>query len=704
MSKILFIDCETTDVTPLSGQIIELAGVVAEVDLVNLNLKVLDQFTTLVKNRGTWDERIQRLTGITELDLQKAPALMVCQEQWANWLEPWLAECGFICGHSVDFDLRFLQAESWLLPDAAKVIDTLPISKVLFTYLSAVNLETLVAKLDLTNFFTRSEHLVQLQFTTAHRAVYDTWCAVALLEKILHTLASQPFHQVFYQFIIRELLFLPIQFYSSGPADTQITATKNSELEPVVNQTVVKINLLGQVLPEPISERLERVCSQLNQSAVTTLVSWLSEPWDSSLKLTLAGLYTSIIYRQSGCCRHFKIHTHTLADRIFVDCLLTWAERQLPRLANLDNSQTVAVVDRLESVLWQVKYFLEEVYDIGELIYLLEIYQQLNLPETVDIQQQITKILASYDFFLLSIEPFWALNRYEYSYKPWQMLAEEKIIQQKLTTLIENLQDLNLEVGTAHHPVELEILQRIQQRVAKLRILSWQQELVLRLEQQRLVIAKPTQFSVTEITQALTRVPNLQIHTYLPWIELTWLWDWLALPDSLKSQVVCHLSETGLVQQQFSGSLSEFLQQELDLAVAEQSTVLLLTGNQRVFKKLQKALIEELPASSYLSLGEDGSLLKVMSKWQRGFVGLVHLRLSDVGFWLGQKDLPKLVKIWLIAEPGLTINRFWQQLAEASGQRQEFVQQLQRLNLLAQAGWLLAKTNLKVNYLSDLPQ
>ena len=96
------------------------------------------------------------------------------------------------------------------------------------------------------------------------------------------------FHQPFYQFIIRELLFLPIQFYSSRPADTQITATKNSGLDPAVNQTVVKINLLGQVLPEPISERLERVCSQLNQSAVTTLVSWLSEPWDSSLKLTLA--------------------------------------------------------------------------------------------------------------------------------------------------------------------------------------------------------------------------------------------------------------------------------------------------------------------------------------------------------------------------------------------------------------------------------
>jgi hypothetical protein len=561
----------------------------------------------------------------------------------------------------------------------------------------------LVAKLDLTNFFTRSEHLVQLQFTTAHRALYDTWCAVALLEKILHTLASQPFHQVFYQFIIRELLFLPIQFYSSRPADTQITTTKNSGLEPVVSRPVVKINLLGQVLPEPISERLERVCSQLNQSAVTTLVSWLSESWDSSLKLTLAGLYTSIIYRQSGCCRHFKIHTHTLADRIFVDCLLTWAEGQLPRLANLDNSQTTAVVDRLESVLWQVKYFLEETYDIGELIYLLEIYQKLNLSETVDIQQQITKILASYDFFLLSIEPFWALNRYEYSYKPWQMLAEEKIIQQKLAALIENSQVLDLPIGRSN-PLVREIVGRIHQAITKLRTLSLQQELVLRLEQQRLVIAKPTQFAVTEITQALTRVPNLQIHTYLPWTELTWLWDLLALPDSLKSQVVCHLSETGLVKQQFSGSLSEFLQQELDLAVAEQSTVLLLTGNQRVFKKLQKALIEELPASSYLSLGEDGSLLKVMSKWQRGFVGLVHLRLSDVGFWLGQKDLPKLVKIWLIAEPGLTINRFWQQLAEASGQRQEFVQQLQRLNLLAQAGWLLAKTNLKVNYLSDLPQ
>ncbi len=703
MTKILFIDCETTDVTPLSGQIIELAGVVAEVDLVNLNLKVLDQFSTLVKNRGVWDERIQRLTGITELDLQKAPTLVVCQEQWASWLEPWLPECDFMCGHSVEFDLRFLQAESWLLPESAKIIDTLPISKVLFTYLSAVNLETLVAKLGLTDFFTKPGHSMQSHFTTAHRALYDTWCAVALLEKILHTLARQPFHQDFYQFIIRELLFLPIQFYSSNLINQEVTALQRTKQTLDSGQTSIKINLLGQVLPESISERLVRVCSQLNQLAIATLVSWLNEPWASSLKLNLAGLYTSIVYQQSGFFQYVKIHTYTPVDRVFVDCLLTWAERQLPNLSSLDHSQATMVVERLESILWQVKYFLEEIYDVGELIYLLEIYQKLNLPGTVNQQQQIDKILASYDFFLLSMEPFWALNRYEYNYKPWQMLAEERIIQQKLTVLIENLQLLDL-VVVQSYPIEVEIVQRIQQSVAKLRTLSLQQELVLRLDQQRFVIAKPTQFVATTITQALTRVPNLQIHTYLPWTELTWLWDWLALSEDLKSRVVCHLSEVGLVNQQFTGSLTEFLQQELALAMAEQSTVLLLTGNQRAFKKLQKALTEELPASSYLSLGEDGSLLKVVSKWQRDFVGLVHLRLADIGFWLSQKELPKLAKIWLLAEPALSINRFWQQLADASGDRQTFVNQLQRLNLLAQTGWIFAKTKLKVNYLSDLPR
>jgi len=703
MTKILFIDCETTDVTPLSGQIIELAGVVAELDLVNLNLKVLDQFSTLVKNRGVWDERIQRLTGITELDLQKAPTLVLAQEQWANWLEPWLPECDFVCGHSVEFDLRFLQAESWLLPESAKIIDTLPISKVLFTYLSAVNLETLVAKLELSNFLTKPSHLVKSGFTTAHRALYDTWCAVALLEKILQTLIAQPFHQDFYQFIIRELLFLPVLFYSQEFTNRQPQWPQNLPSSIDAPEPVVKINFLGQVLPKSVSERLQQVCWQLDVSTLTTLTSWLNQPWDLSLKLNLASLYTSAVYQQTGVVRYVKIHTHTPVDRVFVDCLLTWAERQLPDLTSLDHSQATMVVERLESILWQVKYFLEEIYDVGELIYLLEIYQKLNLPNTANQQQQIAKILASYDFFLLSMEPFWALNRYEYVYKPWQMLAEEKIIQQKLAVLIENLQLLDLPIVQAH-PLEVEVVRRIQQGVAKLRTLSLQQELVLRLDQQRLVVAKPIQFAPTAITQALSQAPNLQIHTYLPWTELTWLWDWLALSEDLKSRVVCHLSEVGLVNQQFVGSLTEFLHQELALALAEQLTVLLLTGNQRAFKKLQKALVEELPASSYLSLGEDGSLLKVVSKWQRGFVGLVHLRLTDVGFWLSQKDLPKIGKIWLLAEPGLNINRFWQQLAERSGDRQAFVYQLQRLNLLAQAGWIFAKTKLKVNYLSDLPK
>ncbi len=703
MAKILFIDCETTEVTPLSGQVIEVAGVVAEVNLVDLSVQVLDQFTTLVKNRGVWDERITRLTGITELDLQKAPILVLAQEQWANWLEPWLPECGFVCGHSVEFDLRFLQAESWLLPESAKIIDTLPISKVLFTYLSAVNLETLVAKLGLSNFFQKPNHLVQSGFTTAHRALYDTWCAAALLEKILHTLANQPFNQDFYQFINQELLFLPVSFYSQKFSGRHFQDQSKLSEPSDFNESVVKIDFLGQPLPQPIGERLQKVCLYLDSQTLTELSRWLHEPFALSLKLSLASLYTSAIYRQTQAFSYFKIHTHTPTDRIFVDCLLAWAERRLSYPKIVSSSHQPVILERFESILWQVKHFLEKVYDVGELVWLLEVYQQLNLCSNSELATEITKILASYDFFLLAIEPFWALNRYEYVYKPWQMLAEERIVQQKLTVLIDNLQALNL-VTISVHPVEAEIVQRIQQGVAKLCTLSLQQELVLRLDQQRLIIAKPVQFAVTSITEALTRVPNLQIYTYLPASELECLWTWLALPESLKSQVVYQVLESGLIYQQFTGPFSEFLQQELAVATSEKLPILMLTANQRAFKKLQKALTEELPASSYLSLGEDGSLLKVVSKWQRDFVGLVHLRLADIGFWLSQKELPKLAKIWLLAEPALSINRFWQQLAEASGDRQTFVNQLQRLNLLAQAGWIFAKTKLKVNYLSDLPR
>jgi DNA polymerase III epsilon subunit-like protein len=72
--KLLFLDTETSGVDCNKDQIIEIGGVIFELE--NYELKMVDYFQTTVALRKVLDERITRITGITEGELATAPALV----------------------------------------------------------------------------------------------------------------------------------------------------------------------------------------------------------------------------------------------------------------------------------------------------------------------------------------------------------------------------------------------------------------------------------------------------------------------------------------------------------------------------------------------------------------------------------------------------------------------------------------------------
>ena len=49
---LLFVDTETSDLTPTKGQVIEIAGVLVELDEKTLDIKVINQFDSLVRIRN----------------------------------------------------------------------------------------------------------------------------------------------------------------------------------------------------------------------------------------------------------------------------------------------------------------------------------------------------------------------------------------------------------------------------------------------------------------------------------------------------------------------------------------------------------------------------------------------------------------------------------------------------------------------------
>jgi len=237
MYTLLFLDTETTATTPQNGEIIEIAGILASFDPVTCHIKVVSVFETLVRPQYEISEHITRLTGIDSSMTATAPTIHKAQQLWLDWIDTHTKKVDAVVGHSVDFDISFLQFYHWFVP-SEHVIDTLDLAKIWAADASAVNLEFLNHHL---NLETRGAHLfAAIVQNKAHRALYDTALCAALFEYVSQqslTNIASAWHQQLVDACFAPLTIAryvsPVVFEQAEPPSIhQIKLWKN-ELKPV---------------------------------------------------------------------------------------------------------------------------------------------------------------------------------------------------------------------------------------------------------------------------------------------------------------------------------------------------------------------------------------------------------------------------------------------------------------------------------------
>lgn len=141
------LDLETTGLNPETDSIIEIGAVKFRGE------EILDTFHTLINPHTTLSYYVKRLTGISQQELESAPALPEIADKFTSFVSEHT-----IVGQSLGFDLGFLSAQDIKLENAT--YDTLEMAKLLLPQLPDYSLAALAAHLGIPQ-------------PTSHRALPD---------------------------------------------------------------------------------------------------------------------------------------------------------------------------------------------------------------------------------------------------------------------------------------------------------------------------------------------------------------------------------------------------------------------------------------------------------------------------------------------------------------------------------------------------
>ena len=148
MSRIyVALDLETTGLNPERDAITEIGAVKFRDE------QVLDTWSSLVNPWRSIPYRVQQLTGITQEEVDAAPSFSSIMGTLLSFLKDYP-----IVGHSVSFDLGFLNCQGLFLSNQA--IDTFELASILLPHVARYNLGKLAEALN-------------IRFPTRHRALED---------------------------------------------------------------------------------------------------------------------------------------------------------------------------------------------------------------------------------------------------------------------------------------------------------------------------------------------------------------------------------------------------------------------------------------------------------------------------------------------------------------------------------------------------
>jgi DNA polymerase III epsilon subunit-like protein len=691
--KILVLDTETTAFTPSSGQVIELAGVICELDVKNLTISVEKSFEYCVALRGFMDERITRITGITQEELALARPIHKVQDDWFEFVKD-LDSITPIIGHSLQFDLDFLKAEGWSLPENYKKVDSLVLAKILFPDASAVNLEHL---LDTFSLHPNHKQLENLGITDTtqlkpHRALYDSLCTINLLQIELNRLQSTPYRADFYATLLQHCLHLPIQFFEKQT---------NNQQTPNETQIETQLRFDGSTVPSSLYDLLNQ---NYSDSQYSQLTSYLKNPLSLDLIIITLQLASVITIKQTSPEKTMKFHSRGTKDLLVAELLLTSLHENQEKY----ESENPPRIKQFESIIYNIKYLSEATYNITKLVHLIELYVE-NLT-VVDPLSSLIPLLQKttncYDFFLLSLQPFW--QRSEYQFNPRNLKPEEQAVKHKYHEFLSLLEELFATSLTSNHPFLSILANTIQKEKIILSLKEFTQKLsaiLFRFQGNTLTSnVFDSTFNLTEtISNTLSKHPNVIIETYFHQEEFEQLTKLLGLYDvfSEHKPVIEYVAsdEPSVEISDYIGKLSDFIDERVEIMNEKKAYSLLLCGQNSSLRDVEKVLTQNLKPNEYFILGESGSLTKVVSKMMKSKQGIVSVKNGDFYYISRFLDKYEFAEIWIINMPYFQINQYWYNLAKRANDETQWMNNLKWMHLKAQTRFIKAKTGITVKYL-----
>lgn len=163
-TKFVAIDVETTGLSPLYNELIEISAIKYE------GAKKLDTFSTLIKPKKEVSSTITNLTGITNKMLEDAPTIEKVMPELIEFIGD-----NPIVAHNANFDYSFLQNNSNKSFTNNKVIDTVAISRKMLPNLPNHKLNTVA-------------RYIGIQEEGYHRAEFDCECCAKIYTKYLENI------------------------------------------------------------------------------------------------------------------------------------------------------------------------------------------------------------------------------------------------------------------------------------------------------------------------------------------------------------------------------------------------------------------------------------------------------------------------------------------------------------------------------------
>jgi len=414
--NLLFLDTETSGLKPTNGQIIEIGAVIASLDTKTLKLEPVCQFESLIRLRSALDPKITRITQIQESELLCAPTLVEVQESWANWLESY--QLTALIGHSIAFDISFLKAEGWYLPENLKIIDSLDLAKITFANLFAVNLESLVEKLGLEKKILSSYKGNQNEkLLKAHRALYDAKSASLLFETILTALDGYRLSQEFYSQIKKYFLPLEIHFLSNQSLFEKTTRTP-SQLADLKAPKHIVYQLDGQTKNLDLTTIIKQT-KAFNRSTLVKIEALIKVNASKEIYLVFSQIYVLVYLKLQNPKANLKLHLHGYFQSLVAKLIITELFMPEPFCLedrSVDKAGNIVVIDKLEDLISRLGLMVDTSFNLTETVYLLEIYKSLISLQAghnqekgkyhTQIDTQILKISSALDFLNLSLSCF----------------------------------------------------------------------------------------------------------------------------------------------------------------------------------------------------------------------------------------------------------------------------------------------------------